>query len=399
MAPPGRKQKVAGRVTTAAGQPSRKGVNNIDGRVQQQQQKQQPQCPESTAPLPVELQQMILDVFRRAFLLDQAHDLKAIIQEVKGHLFLRNFDSAFAKPEYLDAYALRWSASRALGYSEILLHDDLRRKIWPSSDDSGPGPNGASQDASASRVACIGGGGGAEVAACAAAAKTLSLPIKLEVHAIDIADWSTCLTKLEGALCTPAQLSQYASESAKAANKPFIEGDQFAVRFSRHDVLAAAASDDGQLGDLVRGVGLCTIMFTLNELFASSISRATAFLLALTDAMDPGSWLLVVDSPGSYSEVKMNQGDSSKTRQYPMKWLLEHALLEVAGKKGQSNDNNRKWKRHVSDDSRWFRLNPALKYPIELENMRYQIHLYQRVRLGEAEDDSVEDPSDLRKSN
>jgi len=72
----------------------------------------------------------------------------------------------------------------------------------------------------------------------------------------------------------------------------------------------------------------------------------------------------------SYSEVQLGQGADSKTKQYPMKWLLDHTLQQVA----QS-----KWKKHVADDSRWFRLDPSLKYPIDLENMRYQIHLYQRV--------------------
>jgi 25S rRNA (uracil2843-N3)-methyltransferase len=126
---------------------------------------------------------------------------------------------------------------------------------------------------------------------------------------------------------------------------------------------------------MLQDVHLCTMMFTLNELFSTSITRATAFLLALTESMSSGSWLLVVDSPGSYSEVKLGKGDDSKTKEYPMKWLLDHTLLEVA-----CDGDNSKWTKVVSDDSRWFRLNQQLlKYPIELENMRYQIHLYQRV--------------------
>ncbi|KAI1613276.1 hypothetical protein EDD37DRAFT_341372 [Exophiala viscosa] len=309
---------------------------------------------------PIELQQLILDVFRRAFPFDDQSEVQKHIQEVKGHLFQRDFISAFAKQAYLDAYALRWSASRALGYSDILLHHDLQQ-IWLAK---------TVDSTSATRVACIGGGGGAEVAACAAAARSYSLSFKLEVHAIDIADWSSCLTKLEHAICTPSQLSPYASESAKATNKPLVPNDQFAVRFSQRDILAV---EEGELRDILGGVRLCTIMFTLNELFTTSISRTTAFLLALTDTMQLGSWLLVVDSPGSYSEVKLGQGMEAKTRKYPMQWLLDHTLQQVA----QS-----KWKKHVSDDSRWFRLDSSLKYPMELENMRYQIHLYQRVEEG-----------------
>ena len=340
--------------------------------------------------LPLELQQMILDVFCRAFPFDHSQpDLEATIQEVKGHLFQREFSLAFAKQEYLDAYALRWSASRALGYTSIFSHRDLQQ-VWSKFDesaksartgmpasrstpDSSPLPGEPYSHVSACRVVCIGGGGGAEVAACAAATRTL-LPssTKLSVQVVDIADWSVCLRQLGNALITPPQLSVYASQSAKLANKALVAGDSLDVSFSQHNVLAFT---EAELRGLLLDVRLCTIMFTLNELFSASISRATAFLLALTEAMSPGSWLLVVDSPGSYSEVKLGKGDDTKTKQYPMKWLLDHALLEVVGQ-----DENSKWKKAVTDDSRWFRLHQkSLKYPIELENMRYQIHLYQRI--------------------
>ncbi|KIX05442.1 uncharacterized protein Z518_06314 [Rhinocladiella mackenziei CBS 650.93] len=350
---PSRQQRVASK--TGHSQIARKCANSAQKR------------PDSLD-FPVELQQAILDVFRRAFSFDDQLDVKTVIQQVKGHLFLRDFASAFAKQEYLDAYALRWSASRALGYTDIFLHGDLHQ-AWLGKTTSSSSARREPHSTSASRIACIGGGGGAEVAACSAAAKAYALS-RLEVHAIDIADWSTCLTKLENALCTPPQISSFASESAKAASKPLIASDQLSLHFSQRDIFTA---DEGEFGDMLGDVDLCTIMFTLNELFTHSISRTTAFLLALTDTMQPDSWLLVVDSPGSYSEVKLGQGDEAKTKQYPMKWLLDHTLLEVAG------SENSKWKKHVSDDSRWFRLNASLKYPIGLENMRYQIHLYQRI--------------------
>jgi 25S rRNA (uracil2843-N3)-methyltransferase len=329
-----------------------------------------------TQAAPIELQQALLDVFCRAFNADYHHqqDVNAVIQEVKGHLFSRDFAQAFAKQEYLDAYALRWSASRALGYLDILLHGDLQ-PVWLGEISSRPGNNAndppqTTSSSGACRFACIGGGGGAEVAACAAAALPSFSLSKAEIHAIDIADWSSCVEKLTTALTTPHQLSVYASESAKAANKPLIDPGCLHVRFSQHDVLNI---NEDSLRGLLGGVNLCTIMFALNELFTNSIARTTAFLLALTDTMALGSWLLVVDSPGSYSEVKLGDGETAKSKRYPMKWLLDHTLLEVAG--GEKS----KWSKHVSDDSRWFRLSPTLRYPIDLENMRYQIHLYQRI--------------------
>jgi 25S rRNA (uracil2843-N3)-methyltransferase len=122
---------------------------------------------------------------------------------------------------------------------------------------------------------------------------------------------------------------------------------------------------------MLAGVSLVTIMFTLNELFTSSTPKATALLLALTDSMEPGSWLLVVDSPGSFSEITLGSG---VPKTYPMQWLLNHTLLEAAG----SRDGVRKWRQHFTDDSKWFRIDPRLKYRLELENMRYQMHLFHR---------------------
>jgi 25S rRNA (uracil2843-N3)-methyltransferase len=328
--------------------------------------------------LPLELQQEILGVFRRAFTFDDDKVLKSTVQEVKGHLFQRDFIRAFAKPEYLDAYALRWSAGRALGYCSILLHDDLQ-EVWTCYRDNASIEPSSSilesgekfSHASAFKVVSIGGGGGAEVVACAATARVLSLTHSMQVHVVDIADWSECLRKVEAALDTPPILSPYASESVKAANKAFTRKEAFSTTFSQQDILGATQAE---LNALLEDVHLCTIMFTLNELFTTSLAKATAFLLALTEAIPLNSWLLVVDSPGSYSEVKLG----SSTKQYPMKWLLDHTLLELTG--GEEK-NNRKWKKLVGDDSRWFRLTQRdMKYPIELENMRYQIHLYQRVQ-------------------
>ncbi|KEF57481.1 uncharacterized protein A1O9_05398 [Exophiala aquamarina CBS 119918] len=346
---------------------------------------------ETPAAAPIELQQALLDVFCRAFydghLQDQHHHVNATIQVVKGHLFMRDFAKAFAHQEYMDAYALRWSASRALGYLDLLLHGDLQ-PVWLSEiNASGPDDNAyddplqttsmststSRPSTGACRVACIGGGAGAEVAASAAATLLSSLSLsQAEIHAIDIADWSSCVEKLTAALTQPQILSTHASESAKAANKPLIDPARLQVCFSQHDILNV---NESILRELLGGVHLCTIMFTLNELFTSSIARTTAFLLALADTLALGSWLLVVDSPGSYSEVKLRDNDAAKPKRYPMKWLLDHTLLEIAGAGGKSS----KWRKHVSDDSRWFRLSPSLKYPMDLENMRYQIHLYQRI--------------------
>ncbi|PWY94786.1 hypothetical protein BO94DRAFT_531720 [Aspergillus sclerotioniger CBS 115572] len=108
------------------------------------------------------------------------------------------------------------------------------------------------------------------------------------------------------------------------------------------------------------------------------MAKATGFLLRLTDMLRPGTVLLVVDSPGSYSTLKLGksgEGEEVRERQYPMKFLLDHTLLSVA---------EGKWERVLSQDSRWWRRDAArLRYEVGegagLEDMRYQVHVYRRL--------------------
>jgi 25S rRNA (uracil2843-N3)-methyltransferase len=83
-----------------------------------------------------------------------------------------------------------------------------------------------------------------------------------------------------------------------------------------------------------------------------------------------GTLLLVVDSPGSYSTVSLNGAE----KKYPMQWLLDHTLLDE-GPKGDTAA----WSKLTEDESKWFRLDTRLRYPIELEDMRFQLHLYRRT--------------------
>ena len=103
--------------------------------------------------------------------------------------------------------------------------------------------------------------------------------------------------------------------------------------------------------------------------------------------MPKDSHLLVVDSPGSYAEIQLGRTTArvdtgedkvAPTKKYPMKWLLDHTLLEVA-----KDGDETAWEKVESEDSLWFRIEQKdrekLRYPIELENMRYQLHCYRRL--------------------
>jgi len=315
--------------------------------------------------LPLELQQLVLNVFKNTFSERLEQDIKPLLQEVKGHLYRRDFQAAFGKPEYLEAYAARWSPSRALGYLQIF--SDLKKKLQPFSHTS------QESEESEWKVVCLGGGAGAEIAALGAYFNVLEEDEhgqNMHVTAIDIADWGSVANMLRESIVNKPPLSKYASAAAQAANVALTDPACFAVDFHQHDVLNTPFST---LASLVGNAHIITLMFTLNELYATSLSMTQKLLLSLTTSLKPGACLLVVDSPGSYSTVTLNGAE----KKYPMQWLLDHTLLSS----GKTKDENieAQWEKIEEAESRWFRLDESLKYPVELENMRYQIHLYRKL--------------------
>ncbi|KAI9368679.1 hypothetical protein BJX61DRAFT_522869 [Aspergillus egyptiacus] len=397
--------------------------------------------------IPLNLQQLLLNIFKAALLPSHQDgvgagaegsqlDIKTLIQTIKSHLYNRDFDSAFADAdeELLRAYALRWSATRALGYAGLF---KSLLKILLEDRDGGVEDSPAGKATGETHVVCIGGGAGAEIAALAAAWRDLTdqgvvgllddsekglsdaldavsvedacgkrddtiapspdalqtandsrATFSISITAVDIADWSTVVKRLSSTILSPtvpatkshpAPLlrSQMGTDTDTGSNT-----DIFNVNFQRLNVLTLPDSSLSSLFHSPKSqtpTALVTLMFTLNELFSTSASKATAFLLRITDLLQPGTILLVVDSPGSYSTLKLGKSTpgsgTTQERQYPMKFLLDHALLSVA--KG-------KWDRVFSHDSRWWRRDAArLWYDVGegagLEDMRFQIHVYRRV--------------------
>ncbi|KAK1580390.1 uncharacterized protein LY79DRAFT_520874 [Colletotrichum navitas] len=408
--------------------------------------------------LPVPLQQRVLSTFNAAYnpiLTSRA--LGEVLQEVKAALYARDFDAAFARarPEALDAYAARWSPTRALGYAAVFLGieehlreleapaevkpeaeaeakveatRDTRRDDAPfpqdetSSATGSPGGDGPSTDADAAASAAavaddkgehanptspaetegVGptspvdpaavdtpelstqltksiralsiGGGAAEIAAFATyLSQQPSRSLGGAVALLDSAPWADAVAKLHDALTTPPPLSQYANAAARAANVAIIEPGRLASSFTQQNVLAMTRDQLSQkLGD---GPLLVTLLFTLNELYTTAgIGKTTAFLLDLTAIVPLGSLLLVVDSPGSYSEASVGK----ESKKYPMQWLIDHTLVTKPEKEGVVEGC--RWEKLESHDSVWFRLADSLHYPIPLENMRYQMHLYRAIK-------------------
>lgn len=334
-------------------------------------------------------QQKLLDIFQSTFHAAlSSPTLPAVLQHVKAALFRRDFDDAFGSGElYLDAYAARWSPTRALCYASVLARlepyllgrDDVTAAAAEHDDDKG-----ASSPPRTLKVLAI-GGGAAEAVACASFLSHQQQQQQLsgDITLLDVAPWAPVVEKLLVGLTTPPVLSKYASAAAHAANTALVTcPDQLSsMTFRQHDVLAL---DKAGWASLLAtawppSVVLVTLLFTLNELFtAGGVGKTTASLLTLTAVLPPGALLLVIDSPGSYSEATV--GGQEAKRRYPMHWLLDKILLG----RGEDDDDAAAvaWEKVESADSVWFRLGPELRYPIPLEDMRYQMHLYRRRRGG-----------------
>ena len=348
-------------------------------------------------------QQRLLNIFASAFNnVIFSKEFPFVLQEIKQALFDRDFATAFGKGDYLEAYAARWSPTRTLCYSEVfsriqqfLSEVSIPAEHRPQGDDEcqkqlgngqhhlqDPSPEGVmeveaptapptSDVSSAGRRRTLNmvsvGGCAAEHLAFASYLHTSNHNGRLTL--LDSAPWLNITSLLEEHIGSPPQLSRYASAAAREANKPFLLPSRLSTVFIQQDVL------DLDLARLMELLGISplivTMLFTLNELYAvGGIARTTKFLKMLGEALPGKSILLVVDSPGSYSETVI--GSEREKKRYPMQWLLDHTLVgtEACGYV---------WERLEADGSLWFRIPEELSYPIPLENMRYQMHLY-RIR-------------------
>lgn len=320
-------------------------------------------------------QQRLLDVFADTFgVLLTSQRFPAVLQEIKQALFKREFAAAFATETCLDAYAARWSPTRALCYAEVLrtVGDHIQQMLESHHE---PQPavgsldyeekdvleRGAIHHSKALAMLSIGGCAAEHVAFASfirdtAARGTLTL--------LDAAPWSDVTWRLQKNLTSPPALSKYASPAARASNQPLVLDSQLSTIFCRGDVLSLTRD---RLAVLVGAEPLLvTLLFTLNELYTEGgLGKTTTFLRSIGAVLASRSLLLVVDSPGSYSETAVGK----EKKRYPMQWLLDHTLLDA-------ETRDYRWEKLESHDSVWFRLPEALRYPIQLENMRYQMHLY-----------------------
>lgn len=418
----------------------------------------------SFSPQELASQQKLLTILESAFNeVISSPDFSQTLQEVKSALFDRDFERAFGSEKYLDVYAARWSPTRVLGYASIFggLRDSLEcitheehggnkdtaatveaatamadaaeqldsLSLDPSAESattqsadgqigspasSGDGgANTTAEDGRSSTIKAVDGrklrvlalgGGAAELAALASYLSSCPGTTG-EITLLDMGLWGRVTSKLYPALTTPPPLSKYAGAAAKASNGPLIASSQLQQTFMQRDILAL--SSESLLDLLGPQPLLVTLLFTLNELYTSGgIGRTTSFLRSLSREIAPRSLLLVVDSPGSYSEAAVGKGgESAEKKKYPMSWLVDHTLLRIGEKTRRQKTGDEenegatgpaaqekagedvqgcKWEKLEENDSVWFRVADSLRYPIQLENMRYQIHLYRAVSAAKS---------------
>ncbi|MCJ1374414.1 hypothetical protein MMC20_005646 [Loxospora ochrophaea] len=372
--------------------------------------------------IPTSLLQQLLDVFRCSFSEKFNDQLNFKVQDIKRHLYNREFSKAFGCQDLLEAYCIRWSPARALAYLDIL--SDLPYFSESLASISHATPSNECATASANeqhassptispnthteglKVLCLGGGAGAEVVALAGflqqfnnpmpktplpgsvksnwledSSSHAKKPLRFTVIALDVAEWSSVIRQLSASVTTSPAVSKRSSPISSDSNEPFIHPALFEARFEKQDLLDL---DIEKFTLVVQDTMLVTLMFTLNELYSTSMSQTTNFLLSLTYLVAPGSYLLIVDSPGSYSTVDVGQDarivSSGTEKKYPMQWLLDHTLMKGSTiGTSKNNSEGRQWEKLVSEDSKWFRLPHTLRYPIDIEDMRYQVHLYRRL--------------------
>ena len=318
---------------------------------------------------------------------------------------------------------MRWSAGRAVAYADVFGGLGLNLLGVGDGDGDGDG-DGGKGETKRRKVVCLGGGAGAEVVALGGMGEGKEgeegeegeEEWEWDIVVVDMAPWGSVLRKLETAMTASSSAGTSDSDSTGTADRRPLDPAKCNVIFQQRDILALSDED---LRDLCRETTMVTLMFTLNELYGISIAKTTGMLLGLTGGVERGGLLVVVDSPGSYSTLALNHNNNNDdekkygsrsaeegesvdggggiekekakqkgVKKYPMKWLLDHTLLDVAsaagaggGDEGTKSDaeGGKRWEKIHSEDSRWCRLREELRYPIALEDMRMQVHVYRRL--------------------
>lgn len=332
-------------------------------------------------------------------------DLKVVLKEVNQELGDRDWEKAFGEEAKREAYAVRWSPSRALAYANVLAElceqrpeDDWVQRITNSSLSRKMqaicfGGGAAEVMAFAGLLRCLrpdaSGRQQQELDALSAEATREDTDSLLDITLVDSADWSSVLDKLVKSTTTPQKLSKYASASARAANTALLAPQKLSINFEHHDIFDLKTTQLKEVTSTEEPV-LATFFLTLGDLYNTSIPKTTAFLYKLDALLPVGSTILVVDSIGA--SVSAPTPSSEEATEYSISWLLSRVLLgkpaeplqtQGKGKKAIEEEEAHlpapKWQKLIHEEMKINRLDDKLRYPGSLENLKFQVLAFERV--------------------
>ncbi|CAG9983055.1 unnamed protein product [Clonostachys byssicola] len=360
--------------------------------------------------IPDSLQQLILDIFRETFpQVNEFEAMKPALREIKDTLDRRDFQQAFATEEHKEKYTIRWSPSQALAYSNILawIAKEYSDNEWVKQFLTDGVKNNPSS------VLCF-GRGAAELVALIVMLKNSHLsalgqpaqpelengqeidgalgnltvsdqwPISdktlLRVGLVDTTDWTEVVSKIHQSYTTPRPLSKYASAKARLSNTSPLSPKALSWKFTQLDILDCGIEELGSM--IGADPTLITLFFTLNDMYMTSISKVSALLRKITAAAPKGSLLLVVDKPGACVEATPTDNNAgTEGRQYPIHLLMYRALFPEEHQKVEKVKDKKEpaWEKLVEEDNCIFKLDKGLVFPGCLENIKFQMHLLQRL--------------------
>ncbi|KAF9991046.1 hypothetical protein BGZ75_006000 [Mortierella antarctica] len=342
------------------------------------------------------------------------------LQTIKSHFFERNYDAVFQNPSHLPVYSARYAPSRALCYYHLFREHPVLMKtleggpstvlcigsgagselvgIAAAMVHANPALKTKKKKATAEKKDKDKDTAKEKDSSVAAAAAAATAETKLhedgakETPTLAEDDNTLGLEGLTVSKTEPSSTSVSTTatnaEDSTAASKPVkkSKSNKHQVTIVMQDYVDWSSilvpmetvvrsrlvlgperlrceTEVGNVLDLSEGLlqrvakaDLITFMFVLNELFQDK-KRTMLLVAKIVAAMPKGAHMLVVDSAGSFSNLKVGE------RTYMVYMLLDHLKdLEIV----------------YQDDATWYRCPPSLTYPLKLENMRHFVRIYKR---------------------
>lgn len=328
------------------------------------------------------LQQNFLDILQDHFRIrldDPDFDKK--LQTIKGHFFRREYAQVFGDKESCIIYAVRYLPSRALAYSELFTQRPILDLLYPPPPPRRPSEKKVEFVGKRKKIVAVGAGVGSELCALHLLPQLRRPEIdiddtdmlevlnrELEIDVVDSADYNEFLSDLT------ARLDQ---------DRADVEGtSKVKYTYHREDILGW--SESAAFTSMLAETTLLTFMFVFNELFASSKLQTMKLIASIAKHLPKGSHVLLIESAGDLSQVKLGMPQKFVKFDKDVK-EADDAQEEEEEEAGKGLMVYKFWdhlpgfEKVMSDDRRWFRLNPSLKYPLEMENVGYFARLYRKM--------------------